>query len=166
MRIPLLLAVTLATLVVGNAHARDEYVNPVFCYRLVLPEGVSGMSPHAEGGGIDMASDARCGRDACVRISVVAGYLWDDRHKPRGHQYYDSLGWTSLGTREVRTATNVWSRYLLSRDGALLSVHEHIGRNDQINYIVTAQYRKASAPMAARMVGQLLSSWQWLSACL
>lgn len=164
--VALMVTMAMATIFASNARARDEYVNPVFCYRLVLPDGVSRVSPGTGDSGIDMVSDATCGGVACLRIDVEAGYAWDRSHQLRRHDDYLAEGWKLDSAAKERSGDTLWDRYVLSRDDMRLRVYEKAGKSDQANYVVTARYRKDSSRIALRSLGQLLASWRWLSACL
>ncbi|UPG96497.1 hypothetical protein [Luteibacter aegosomatissinici] len=156
----------LLLLMAGGARASDEYVNPMFCYRIVQPPGVTRVVPRADGTGITMEWGAPCTGPACVSIGIAAGYPRNPGDLPHAHAYYRSQGWQQ-GAPVRRTIAGIpWVTYPMSRRGARLTVHEYSRGRGKATYVVLAQYPPDAAPRVRRQVAGLLGSWRWLSACL
>ena len=162
----IVLATGLLLLVAGGARAADEYVNPVFCYRIVQPAAVTEVLPRADGAGITMQLGGPCPGPACVSIGIAAGYPRSADDLPHGHGYYRTLGWKS-GKPVHRTISGIpWTEYPMSRGDAALTLHEYARGRGKATYVVLAQYPRTAEARVRREVTGLLASWRWLTACI
>lgn len=160
------LATGLLLLVAGGARANDEYVNPVFCYRVVQPATVTHVVPRADGAGITMQMDGSCPGPACISIGIAAGYPRSADDLPHGHGYYRTLGWKPGKPVHRTIAGTPWTEYPMSRGDTALTLHEYARGRGKATYIVMAQYPRTADARVRREVAGLLASWRWLSACL
>jgi hypothetical protein len=156
----------LLLLMAAGARASDEYVNPMFCYRIVQPAGIAKVIPRADGSGITMEWGAPCPGPSCISIGIAAGYPRGPGDLPHAHAYYRSQGWTTGAPVRRTIAGTRWVQYAMSRRGAALTLSEFSRGRGKATYVVLAQYPADAAPRARRQVAGLLASLRWLSACL
>lgn len=158
--------VAMALVLADGAQARDEYVNPTFCYRVVHPETATHVLVDPDGSGIAMDAGGLCKGQPCARLQISAAYLWDAGHAPRAYAFHLQQGWTLATRASKRVADTQWTEYLMSRGDVLRDIYERVDRRDQARYVVMAEYRRGSKVVGQRVVGDLLASWRWLSDCL
>lgn len=160
------IAMGLLLLMAGGARANDEYVNPVFCYRVVQPPDVSRVVARPDGTEITMELAAPCPGPACISFGIAAGYPRNVTDLPHAHEYYRYLGWR-LDKPTRRTIAGIpWIAYAMSRGDAALRLYEYTGGRGKAAYVVLAQYPHEAESRVRREITKLLASWRWVSACL
>lgn len=157
----------MAFLLVGwNARANDEYVNPTFCYRILLPDASSNVVANRDGSGVAMDVGGPCQGDACVHVAISAAYLKGEGDTNLVHQDYLGHGWMLKSTLQKRVHGTTWTGHVMSRNGAMMAIFENANPHDQARYAVVAQYPKAMAMTAQKAIDEVLVSWRWVSDCL
>lgn len=156
----------LLLLMAGGARANDEYVNPVFCYRVVQPPDVSRVVARADGTEITMQLAGPCPGPTCISISIAAGYPRKSDDLPHAHGYYRALGWRSAKPSRRTIAGTPWIEHTMSSGDAALSLHEYARGRGKATHVVAAHYPLEADPRVRREVTNLLASWRWVSACL
>jgi hypothetical protein len=150
----------------SRAYANNEYVNPIFCYRIVFPDDTSRVTPNASGSGVTIELDGPCEHAPCIRIAIAASYLGSGGDVTRtDHRHESTQGWTLQTTARRQVQGVLWNERQLSSHGNILVIYENADHHDQADYIVTMQSSQALAKSGQKAVEAILESWRWLSGC-
>lgn len=148
------------------AGTSDEYVSPVFCYRILVPGNASKVTPDPDESGVSMELEGPCGQHPCIRIVIAATYLNNDKGDAANDLADDAgLGWItgSKTRRQVRGTT--WNERWWYRNGAIIGIYTNNTHHDQTRYIIRVQSPVSLDRTAKKAADDILSSWRWLSAC-
>jgi len=145
------------------AHADQEYVDPVFCYRVVLPDAAARTVRHDDGAvSFDVAGP--CPGAACIRLDIASAY--HGAPLPSGSLARATGTWRAV-SRSVRdVAGQRWELTRRTLGDRRAQSFEYTHALDGSRHVVTVLYMEAGRAQALDAAHAVLASWRWVSACL
>jgi hypothetical protein len=164
MKITHVLAATLL-LAAASARAGNEYVDPNFCYRIVLPDEALHVDASSDGSSVSMDVGGDCARHACIHLLVFASY---GKTQAAGgpEDPYARQGWSLRSSTVTRISGTTWRKRTLSKGDATLVEYLAASTRDSTRYFLVATYPHGLHVIAEKTIGQLLASWHLVSECV
>jgi hypothetical protein len=149
----------------ASAWANDEYVDPNFCYRVILPDASSRATPAPDGSGVTLEVGTDCPHRACVRLQVLAFHI-RAKESPEPQDPFPLQGWTLRSIATARVSGIAWSRRTMTKGAITRVEYRTTQARDTTQYVVVASYPHGLRDAAEKALGQVLASWRFISECV
>jgi hypothetical protein len=150
-----------------GARANDEYVNPIYCYRVVMPAPASSVTPNKDESGLTMRLGASCRPAACVRLGIFSGDIQLNGEYPAiAYDAFVGSRWKIRAMSTVKIGSITWAERHLQKGATMLDVYESEDVAHRARFKVAVMYGKSSSAVAKKTVNGILTSWRFLSECV